>query len=273
MFKSIVLYHRLCSGDGQLWDKRGSDHTLPDLQRTLDSTTEYFRGVLRSLQAGTCVFYENDKAFEVNGHAHRLHRHAPTLVWRDVRPELAKRLFTIDRTFPRHWGAQYADIMDFVLPERGPVEPLTDNSDSNIPDRPIAGDLQDTSSEEYENPRLRGPVRQQRSVSMSRSPDRDNVHTPLVSPARSEIDEPPDYGDTKTVISAACNTPRPSVTRAPSAHDDSAVERASSRSSHSFEVGSSYETSFVQTATQRRTRRGGRRKAVDQGPFIRSPLV
>ena len=71
---------------------------------------------------------------KLSGHAHRLHREPPALVWRDVKPEIAKRLSTIDRTFPRHWGAQYADVMDFVLPERGRVEPQTDNSDSNMPD-------------------------------------------------------------------------------------------------------------------------------------------
>ena len=275
MFKSIGLYHTLCSGDGQLRDESCSDHTLPDLHRTLDSTTEYFRGVLRSLQAGTFVYYENDKAFEVHGHAHRLHREPPALVWRDVKPEIAKRLSTIDRTFPRHWGAQYADVMDFVLPERGRVEPQTDNSDSNMPDWSFRDDVQDAASEDPANERLRRPMRQ-RHMSMSRSPSGDNVSSPLVSPARPEIDEPAepaDFGDAEATISVAWNTPRPSVSCAPGIHADSAIEQASSRSSHSFEVGSSYENSYVQTATQPRRRRGRRRKAVDQGPFIRSPLV
>ena len=49
--RAVILHLRAL-----MYHEEGSDHSLPDLQRTLDSTTEYFRGVLRSLQAGTCVF-------------------------------------------------------------------------------------------------------------------------------------------------------------------------------------------------------------------------
>ena len=116
IFRSIGLYRDICTRDAQLGHTDCSDHHLPDLARTVASTSEHFRSVLRALQTGSWVYYSNAKAYEVRGYAHRFNREPPALVWRDVRLDLQDRLRTIDANFPRHY------LMGFVLPERGVLE-------------------------------------------------------------------------------------------------------------------------------------------------------
>ena len=271
MFQSIGLYHTLCAADGQLRDENCSKHELPDLQRTLDSTTEYFRSLLRSLQAGTWVYYENAHAYEVNGHAHRLHREPPAAVWRDVRPEFAKRLANIDRTFPRHWGAQYADIMEFVLPERGQIEQRRDQSESNMDDDANEADMQDyASGESLHSAISEQPLRQQR-MSRSRSPNRDHVSLQSASTERPVRDLSPNYQINEPNTTGMTSRRRHVGNTPNGAQDAVAAARGGSRSSHSFEVGSSYETAYVQTALRGRPRRGRLRRPADRGPFIESP--
>ena len=67
MFQSIGLYQELCSNDVQLRNTDCSDHQLPDLARSVASTTEYFRSVIRALRSGSWVHYSNPKAYEVRG--------------------------------------------------------------------------------------------------------------------------------------------------------------------------------------------------------------
>lgn len=274
MYQSIGLYHNLCSRDEQLRDENCSDHNLPDLESTLASTTEYFRGVLRSLRAGTWVYYANADAYEVNGHAHRLLREPPNLLWRDIKSEIPARLTSIERTFPRHWGAQFADIMEFVLPERGIVEqPVEDPIGGGVKEDALQERLTPRASENTNFRRSRQRAgRRRRSV----SPSSPRVPARSLSESKSEdeSEQSSEYKDPGSRTQNTARSHRALVTPvpAPTLGPDGA-ESPSGFSQNRFEVGSSYESAFVQTALHVRPRRGRRRRLADRGPFLQSPTV
>jgi hypothetical protein len=272
MFRSIGLYRDLCRGDAHLGHTDCSDHHLPDLARTVASTSEHFRNVLRALQSGSWVYYSNANAYEVRGHAHRFNREPPTLVWRDVRLELQDRLITIDANFPRHWGSQFADLMGFVLPDRGVLEQPSDGEDGHVSDDVPQRRGRDRAHVLRRQPdEIRRP-RARKAGSGSRSSSRGaDDHT-------STISENVDWDDGQGQAAVAASTGVASSVVEPilplggsngyGREDEHPRPTSPSMSSRSMVVGASFEEAFVQTALRTRTVTRRRRRPPDHGPFV-----
>jgi hypothetical protein len=273
MFRSIGLYRDLCSRDAQLSNRDCSNHELPDLARTVASTSEHFRSVLRALQSGSWVSYSNANAYEVRGHEHRFNRDPPPLLWRDVRLELQGRLRTIDDQFPRHWGAQYADVMGFVLPERGVLEIPSDGGDDYVFD--IARNRRGRARERVLRRRPdHGPRASPRLAgSSSRSTPMSNESDPDSSPKNDALGVDPTAESGSAAAGGALRLAQsmlpPGRTLGSGGGEVPARAMSPSTSSQSMHVGASYEDAFVQSALRTRTVTRRRPRAADLGPFLR----
>ena len=273
MFRSIGLYRDLCSRDAQLSNRDCSKHELPDLARTVASTSEHFRSVIRALKSGSWVSYSNANAYEVRGHEHRFNREPPPLMWRDVRVELQGRLRTIDDQFPRHWGAQYADIMGFVLPDRGVLELPSDIEDGHVVDisRNRGGRARErvVRRRPDDSPRPRARL----VSSSSRSTHAGTESDPDSSPKSDAPGVGPLDASGCASAGAALIVPQSILphgrTLGSGGGEDQARAMSPSTSSQSMHVGASYEEAYVQSALRTRTVTRRRPRHADLGPFLR----
>ena len=253
MFRSIGLYRDICTRDAQLGHTDCSDHHLPDLARTVASTSEHFRSVLRALQTGSWVYYSNANAYEVRGYAHRFNREPPALVWRDVRLDLQDRLRSIDANFPRHWGAQYADLMGFVLPERGVLEQPSEGED---------GHASEVAPQRRGRARVHVLRRQpdlilrpgRRAVSSSRSSSRGADELTSTISENDVLGDEQGGGEVTASAGVASSVAEPNL---PGGRSDGSGR------------GEEQPESFLQTALRTRTVTRRRPRLADLGPFLR----